>query len=603
MNVKKSISDDVVEILISNGISQIFGITGAGNLSLFEALRKKPEIKVIFTHHEQAAIMAANAYTRVSGKLSAAIVTTGAGASNAITGAIGANMDSVPLLVIAGTEPIRFIEAHKDLRAFGVQGYDTVKVIEPVVKYAKRISAGSEAIDFISQGINKAISGRPGVSWIEFPLDIQSLDSEGYRIAELKVEAQTPDNLKLQEILGTIENSSKPLLWLGDGIRSGGSIDEAKIFIEKLGIPFLLSWAASDLISHDHPLYVGKAGLYGERSSNLILQNCDYLLTIGTRLAIPQIGYSQPEFAPKAKLDIVDIDLNELNKLNNRAGRLVECNSKEFLSGINKLIKQPLGSKIADWCAHIKMVREKYPKISVEQATTPEIHSNHFVSQLSDHLRDDEVIVTDAGTSLISTQYAIKLNGKQRLISSTGLGEMGCGLPAAIGAAFAIPGRRVVCMNSDGGLMMNLQEFQTAIHHNLKLKIFIFNNEGYLSIKNSQSNLFDSKFIGVNPSTGLSFPSYEKIATAFGVPYYEIRRMSDFNEIVGKFMNTNDLGICEIYMNPLQPFEPRVSTSRNSSGELVSPSLEDMVPLIPLPDLEWAIQRVGNEKSYKIRNL
>ena len=186
MNLKKSISDDVIEILISKGISHIFGITGAGNLSLFEALRKKSEIKVVFTHHEQAAIMAATAFTRVSGKLSAAIVTTGAGASNAITGVLGANMDSVPLLVIAGTEPIRFIEAHKDLRGFGVQGYDTVKVIEPVVKFARRISTPSQAIEFISQGISKALSGRPGVSWIEFPLDIQSLDSEVYQFDDLK---------------------------------------------------------------------------------------------------------------------------------------------------------------------------------------------------------------------------------------------------------------------------------------------------------------------------------------------------------------------------------------------------------------------------------
>jgi acetolactate synthase-1/2/3 large subunit len=180
---------------------------------------------------------------------------------------------------------------------------------------------------------------------------------------------------------------------------------------------------------------------------------------------------------------------------------------------------------------------------------------------------------------------------------------MGFGLPAAIGAAFATQDRRIVCINSDGGLMMNLQEFQTAIHHNLKLKIFIFNNEGYLSIKNSQSNLFNSNFIGVDPSTGLSFPSYKKIANAFGIPYFEIQDMSDFTKIIGDFMKTNEMGICEIFMDPLQPFEPRVSTSRNSSGDLISPSLEDMVPLISLQDLEWAIQRTGNEKSYKIRNL
>jgi acetolactate synthase-1/2/3 large subunit len=281
----------------------------------------------------------------------------------------------------------------------------------------------------------------------------------------------------------------------------------------------------------------------------------------------------------------------------------VNSDSKVFLEAINKLVEKSIGPNIADWCSHINLIRKKYPKISEAQENSSRIHSNHFISELSGHLREKEVIVTDAGTSLISSQYAMKLNGIQRLISSTGLGEMGFGLPAAIGAAFAVPDRRVICMNSDGGLMMNLQEFQTAIHHNLKIKIFIFNNEGYLSIKNSQSNLFDSNFIGVDPSTGLSFPSYEKIATAFGISYAAIQNMSEFSETVGPFMKLDEIGICEIFMDPLQPFEPRVSTTRNSAGELVSPSLEDMVPLIPLPELEWAIQRVGNEKSYKIRDL
>jgi len=603
MSMKRTVSDDVVQVLISNQIDHVFGITGAGNLSLFEALRKKPEITVVFTHHEQAAVMAANAFTRASGKISAVIVTTGAGASNAMTGAVGANMDSVPLLVIAGTEPLRFIEAHKDLRGFGLQGFDTVKVMEPVVKFTRRISNPREAINFVNQAISRALSGRQGVSWIEFPLDIQSLDSEGYQIEKSETEIEATSNLYLQEIIASIENASKPILLLGKGVRSGEALKEANIFIKKLGIPFMLSWAASDLISHDHPLYIGKAGLYGERSSNLLLQSCDYLLTVGTRLAIPQIGYLQQEFAPNAILDIVDIDFDELNKLNYRARHLVKSDSKVFLERINESIKRPLGSKIFDWYSHIKLVKEKYPIISEEQKTTPRIHSNHFMFELSKHLMEKEVIVNDAGTSFISTHYALQLNGKQRLISSTGLGEMGFGLPAAIGAAFATQDRRIVCINSDGGLMMNLQEFQTAIHHNLKLKIFIFNNEGYLSIKNSQSNLFNSNFIGVDPSTGLSFPSYKKIANAFGIPYFEIQDMSDFTKIIGDFMKTNEMGICEIFMDPLQPFEPRVSTSRNSSGDLISPSLEDMVPLISLQDLEWAIQRTGNEKSYKIRNL
>jgi len=599
--MKRSVSDDVVEVLISNQIDHVFGITGAGNLSLFEALRKKPEITVVFTHHEQAAVMAANAFTRASGKISAVIVTTGAGASNAITGAVGANMDSVPLLIIAGTEPLRFIEAHKNLRGFGLQGFDTVKVMAPIVKFAKRISNPSEAINFVNQAISKALSGRQGVSWIEFPLDIQSLGSEGYQVDKFETEIETTSNLYLQEIITSIESASKPLLLLGKGVRSGEAQKEAIILIEKLGIPFMLSWAASDLISHDHPLYVGKAGLYGERSSNLLLQSCDYLLTVGTRLAIPQIGYSQQEFVPNAILDIVDIDSDELNKLSHRARYLVKSDSKIFLEGINKLIETPLGSKISDWYSHIILVKEKFSIISKEQVTAPRIHSNHFMFELSKHLREREVIVNDAGTSFISTHYALRLNGKQRLISSTGLGEMGFGLPAAIGAAFAIPDRRIVCINSDGGLMMNLQEFQTAVHHNLKLKIFIFNNDGYLSIKNSQSNLFDSNFIGVDPSTGLSFPSYKKIANAFGIPYFEIQDMSNFTKIIGEFMSTNEMGICEIYIDPLQPFEPRVSTGRSSDGDLVSPSLEDMVPLISLQDLEWAIQRTANEKSYKIR--
>jgi acetolactate synthase-1/2/3 large subunit len=230
--MKRSVSDDVVEVLISNQIDHVFGITGAGNLSLFEALRKKPEITVVFTHHEQAAVMAANAFTRASGKISAVIVTTGAGASNAITGAVGANMDSVPLLIIAGTEPLRFIEAHKNLRGFGLQGFDTVKVMAPIVKFAKRISNPSEAINFVNQAISKALSGRQGVSWIEFPLDIQSLGSEGYKVDKFETEIETTSNLYLQEIITSIESASKPLLLLGKGVRSGEAQKEAIILIQ-----------------------------------------------------------------------------------------------------------------------------------------------------------------------------------------------------------------------------------------------------------------------------------------------------------------------------------------------------------------------------------
>jgi len=599
------VADVIAETLFAQGITQVFGITGAGNIQIFDALARHGGFSLVFTHHEQAAVMAANTYFRTTGNLALALVTTGGGSTNALTGVVSSNMDSIPVLVIAGNEPSRYTTEDNNLRIWGIQGFDSVEVMSPVTKLAMRVTNSSNVAENMKFAINAALSGKQGVSWVEVPLDLQSVRVVAQDISEAKLSpAPTASADQISSVISALRHAKKPLLWLGYGIKSAKADDILKEFLQAHEIPFLLSWAGSDLIDNSNVLYVGKAGVYGQRHANLILQAADYVLAIGTRLAIPQIGYSLEELAPEARIDLVDIDSNEVHKLGERATEAIQADAGDFLSQLLQDLSSKSKLTFPNWLDHIANVKERFPLIAQEhEDTNGYMNSYKVIERLNGYFKDDSIFVTDMGTALLSGFYGLDLQENQRLMTSTGLGEMGFGLPAAVGAAFGRPDKDIICLNADGGMMMNLQELQTIVHHNLNIKILIFNNDGYLMIKRSQIALLEGRFVGVDSESGLSCPNFEKISVAFEIPYFRLRNWEDFDHGFKEILNKKGPSIIEIYMDPVQGFFPRLMTSTSPNGTLVSPPLEDLTPLISIEDLEWALQRKAGHRSYQIRGL
>jgi acetolactate synthase-1/2/3 large subunit len=389
-----------------------------------------------------------------------------------------------------------------------------------------------------------------------------------------------------RKVIDMLRSAERPLIWLGQGIRLAGAVDLIETLLDKVKAPALVTWNGLDMLDSRHPQNFGSAGVYGQRCANFVLQNCDFLLTIGTRLAIPQIGYELSEFARGAKIVINDIDPMEAKKFPERDMTCVVADAGAFIRQILAELGKESLEFPKEWMDRCQAWRKDYPRIGPEHADKDGfINSYPFMEKLSAHLKSDQVIVTDMGTALLSGHQNLLLKKGQRLMTSTGLGEMGYGLPGAIGASFALNRGEVLCLNCDGGMMMNLQELQTVVHHKLPIKIFIFNNDGYLMIKHTQKALFKGSYACVDKKTGVSCPDYSAIAKAFGIPAYQIRTWEDFSEIIPKVQEAKEAVICEVFMHPEQLFAPKLSLSVRSDGVLVSPPLEDLSPLLPREEL------------------
>lgn len=606
MQMQKRVSEEIADILHANGIETVFGITGAGNIQIFDALNNSGYFELIFTHHEQAAVMAAASYFRETGKLAAALVTTGGGSTNALTGLVSANMDSTPALVIGGNEPSRYSAVSNPLRVWGIQGFDSVATFAPIVKFATRIENPSEVRTKLEQAFVSAISGKPGVSWVEIPLDIQTMKistSASKSAKQLPEALSIPSDKEITSVVNSLKNASKPILWLGNGIRTSGALESLHKLIERLDIPFLLTWAGADLVDNNHHRYVGRAGVYGQRAANLALQSSDYILAIGTRLAIPQIGYTLEELAPDAKIDVVDIDPIEVAKHQNRANEQIASDAGIFIEELLAALSTIKFKSHESWLTHIKNLQNRFPLIEDCHEDTSFMNSYKVIEELQKHFADNATIVTDMGTALLSGHYSLSIRKYQRLITSTGLGEMGFGLPAAIGVAIGSKKEQIICLNADGGMMMNLQELQTIKHHNLPIKIFIFNNDGYQMIKRSQISLLEGRYVGVNAETGISCPDFSKLGEALGISAWKVDSYDQLHSVTPEVLAHTGPAICEISMDPDQPFLPRLQTVVAPDGSLVSPPLEDLSPLIEIEELEWALGRKANPRSYELRGI
>lgn len=593
--MKVKVSDLIARFFENKGVKHAFGIIGSANAHIFDSICYGSDIELVCNHHEQACTMALQTYWKVTGQPTFALVTAGAGSSNAITGVLSAWADSIPCLILSGQENTRYITPDHKRRMYGIQGYDSPFAVSKMTKYAARIMEPEMVLYELEKAWHLATTGRPGPCWLDFPMSVQGLFVEEESllkytpIVESSIGPLQGDVLLAEVIsaLNSLQKAERPLLWLGVGIRMAGAIEEVMQLVERLGIPALVTWSAIDMLPSEHPLIVGRAGTYGQRAANLILQNCDYLLTIGTRLAIPQVGYEVSELARAAKrITVVDIDPTELEKYPERFNHTVCADAGDFIRTALGLVADPTPAHKA-WASRCRETCTKFPWIGQEHDDKDGfINIYRFMEKLQPHLKSDQIMVTDMGTALLCGHQALSLTPPQRLLTSQGLGEMGFGLPGAIGASFARDRGEVMCLNCDGGMMMNLQELQTMVHHELPIKLFIFNNDGYLMIKHTQKAMLKGRYSGTDAKSGVSCPDFTKLATAFGIPSWQIRTWEDFDTMLPAIQDHVGPCVVEVFMHPEQLFHPKLALAMQKDGSLVSPPLEDLSPLLPRDTLK-----------------
>ncbi len=587
------VSDVIANYLKEQKIDTVFGIIGSANSHIFDSINKLGYTKIINTHHEQAAVLAMGSYYRASGKMSAAIVTAGAGATNAVTGVVSNWADSIPGIIISGQESSNYIKGHENLRMYGTQGLDMVHMVKKVTKYASCITDADTIQAELELATNLTNSGRPGPCWLDIPFDVQSKVIVQRDWSFTKHE---PKEVNVDNIISLLQTSKRPVILGGNGIRLSNSKEKFNKLVEELKVPTMLTWSGIDLLNNNNPYFYGRFGLYGQRCANFIIQNADLVIVLGSRLALPQVGYDFSQFARDAKIVVVDIDKDELVKYNAYLHYNEDCSDI-----IDSLLKKIPRVNIEEWRTYCSNLRSKYPWVDDYHKDNGYVNSYKFIDKLSNHLKENHVVVTDMGTALLSGHQSIKIKDTQTMFTSLGLGEMGYGLPGALGAALACPDKPVLCMNCDGGIMMNLQELHTIIENNLPIKIIIFNNDGYLMIKHTQKMLFKGNYVSVDKATGIGLPAFNKLMPAFGFNYFSIRDWDSFDSIVDTFLNDSGAAVLEVFMDPDQDFIPKVRGVLKDDLTILAPPIEEMSPLLSYAEIENEMLIEVSEKSKLIK--
>lgn len=602
--MKIRLADYVADFLASHGVTDCFTVVGGGAMHLNDAFGHHEKIRCTYNHHEQASAIAAEAYARLNNKIAALCVTTGPGGTNAITGVVGGWLDSIPMFVISGqvkyTTTARYAERFTDglpLRAVGDQEFDITKSVSCMCKYAAMLENPSDIRYMLEKAWHLAVSGRPGPVWLDIPVNFQGgyIETDelvGYDPTE-DDKALPPkiDDDTIKIILKKIKAAQRPVIYAGGGIRlSGGEIAFKKV-IELLGVPVVTYWNSIDLIETDNPLYCGRGGNMGDRAGNFAVQNSDLLIAIGTRISIRQVGYSYESWARAAEVIMVDIDPAEMKKPTIHVDMPVFADAKDFLEAIIRCVEPcdtPVSSQEA-WRKQCLGWKEDYPVVLPRhtEENTQGANVYAFIKYLSDSLPEGSRTAVSNGACCVVGHQCWTIKKDTRFIINSAIASMGYGLPASIGLCISDNRRETVCLEGDGSIMMNLQELQTIITNKLPIKLFLINNSGYHSIRLTQNNLFKDRCkIGIGPESGdLSFPSFQKIAEAFGFPYFSAKSNAEMRNAVNKALAAEGCCFCEIFTDTQQVWEPKSSTKRLEDGTLISPPLEDLAPFLSREEL------------------
>lgn len=582
------------QFLVDHGIKDCFMVTGGGAMHLDDAIGHQEGIRCIFDHHEQACAIAAEGYTRMTGKLAAVCVTSGPGGTNAITGVMGGWLDSIPMFVISGQakrETTIWAVPELNLRQLGDQEFNVIDSVKNMTKYAVMITNPQEIAYHLEKALFLATNGRSGPVWLDIPLDVQGAKIETEHLihfdADQEVVWRTPavKQSTIDILVQKIKEARSPLVLAGTGIDLAGADRKLLAFLDKYRLPVVTAWNANDTVAFDNPYYVGMPGTVGMRSGNFAVQNCDLLISLGCRLNIRMIGYTHHDFAKNAFKVIVDIDPRELFKPTVQADLPIHADVSAFL---DKMLEQEYSpvDEHKEWLNWCKDLLHRFPAAREEYHGDGMINPYIFTDKLFDHLIPTDRIICGNGSACVVTFQAAKIKQGQRMFTNSGCAAMGYGFPAAVGVAVSDNSRRTICIDGDGSVMMNIQELATVAYNKLDIKLFIMNNNGYLSIRQTQRNLFQPPFIGIDGDSGLGFPDFGKLADAFKIKYFEIDSETNSDVILEEVLNCDGPCICEVKVDPDQNFEPKSSSKVLPDGRIVSPSLDDMAPFLDREEFE-----------------
>lgn len=598
--MRQRLADYVADFLVKHGVTDIFSVVGGGAMHLNDALGHKEGLKVTYNHHEQACAIAAEAYARLDNRIAAVCVTTGPGGTNALTGVVGGWLDSIPMFIISGQ--VRYDTTARyalqftgtPLRSMGDQEYDIVKSVAPMTKYAVMIEDPKTILYHLEKAWHLATTGRPGPVWIDIPVNYQG----GYiEIEELEgYDSATDDeNLppkvdedRIHTVLEKIRNAKRPIFHAGYGIRLSGGYEAFRSVSKKLNIPIVTYWNAVDLIEDDNPLYCGRAGNMGDRPGNWAIQNADLILAVGTRISMRQVGYNWKTWAREAEVIMVDIDKAEMKKPTIHVEMPIWADAKDFLIKLDAAAQAPVNIG-GGWNETCQRWKNEYPAVLSHQweenGRTANVYA--FVRYLSSRLPENSLTAVSNGACCVVGNQAYVIQKGSRMVNNSAIASMGYGLPAAIGLCIGSGYKQTICLEGDGSIMMNLQELQTVLTNKLPIKIFLINNNGYHSIRITQTNLFSKNFVGIGEESGdLSFPQFRKIAEAFGYRYFSAHSNMEMMAVVDKVLALEGPVFCEIFTDTEQVWEPKSSTKRLPDGTLVSPPLEDLAPFLPREELK-----------------
>ena len=588
------VADYIAQTLAAHGIRHVFLVTGGGAMHLNDAFGRCKEIEYVACHHEQACTMAAESYYRLSGRMAAVNVTSGPGGTNALTGVYGAFVDSLAMIVVSGQ--VRYDTAVRStglaLRQLGDQELDITPLAAPITKYAVMVTDPMSIRYHLEKALHLATAGRPGPVWLDIPMDVQGAKIDpatlsGYDTTDDQSESGGTDlQDAARQVLAQLRKASHPVILAGTGVRIAQAQSLLLRVAERLGIPLTTAWNAHDLVPDSHPCYIGRPNSIGDRAGNFAVQNADFLLVLGCRLNIRQIGYNWQTWARSAFKALVEIDPIELQKPTLSIDLPIQGDVREFLEALVALEPEgptPAHSDYLSWC---QTRRKRYPVVKPEYwDTTHAVNPYCFVHALFDQLPEGQAIVTGDGTACVTTFQAAQIRSGQRLYTNSGCASMGYDLPAAIGACLASDRGRVVCIAGDGSIQMNLQELQTIVTHRLPIPIFLLNNRGYHSIRQTQKNYFPDNPVGCGTESGLGFPDFEKLALAYGLTYFRIETHTEMTEVIRRALSETGPVLCEVMLDLTQSFAPKLASRRLPDGRMVSSPLEDLFPFLSREEL------------------
>lgn len=590
--MKIKVSDYIADFFVKKGIRNIFSVVGGGAMHLNDSFGHNKELKVIYNHHEQASAIAAEAYARWENKIAVVCVTSGPGAVNALNGVVGAYQDSIPMLIVSGQAKTGLCISTSGLkiRTIGGQEVDIVPAVQQnMVKYAEMIMDARRIKYCLEKAYKIALSGRPGPCWLDIPLDIQGSyvevdDLEGYEDHQGHPHIDDGD---IKEIIKRLQTAKRPVLYAGNGIRLSGGISAFEKLICKLQIPVVTCWNSIDLIATDNSLYCGRGGNMGDRAGNFAVQNSDFLICIGTRLSVYQVGWHVEKWAREAFTVVVDIDPEELKKKTMKADLPICADARDFMQTLLEELENVNFVSQQEWLKQCNIWKSRYPVVQKFQYEEKGLANPYaFLDKLSHNLPQNAITVVANGSASVMGSQSYYIKQDDRFIMNCAFSSMGYALPAAIGICVATNMHDIVCIEGDGSIMMNLQELQTIVTNKLPVKIFVINNNGYHQIRQTQDNVFHNGYVGMGPESGdLGFPNFQKLADAFSLPYVSIKNNQELASQISKVLQYDGYVMCEVFVTTTQKFEPKSATKKLDDGTLISPPLEDMAPFLSREEL------------------